>query len=816
MSEEIKVQNKKFPATFEEEKTIYEQKVEDLAKEVKFIHGVIAQEEKVKAAKKKEDESSKKDSKSTNTKSAQQVIEILSRLEGRAGSAYKKSRTLEERFKVPELRFAEIDKLGYKHFETEIAAKKKSIKDKYHIEVSLIEDIDIKESSKEKFYIEIKDMNGNFTTLDLVKYQESIYSFDTDEELVIKDALLYVLGTYTKDSIEAAKDIADYISIALAYKDTFDYKYRIIGWDILNGDVIFKYDKIYSNHLPSYNGFCSEDWATNIVSKKNSAEDRFIWFAMMSRLFSSRPDDPRAKADIVLCAAVSGVLRQALTYSKETNINMNIKAAKGTGKSSMQHFVLSFFANPEQVEGSFVDTETASARIRSTRSVLPYMLDERMLRVEGDSSSKKVNQILLDIFKEYEGKIKEAVNSKDSGLRAYGAIISSSVESVYDTLNEAGVADLGQYRRFIEIVIEKDNINDFFASGDEAKAADNLAYNRYGYGMPILINYMLNIVKYAEIYRALLSAEGHMWNDMAEYLVRAEDIIDYFNNVYLSEDNSQEVDNVYYQFIEKYIDLEKVLAANQLDVFDTLFGQAVEEVKDIVKNYENGVYYDEMESSVQRFALLYLTGLIINRAFASMTYEGTTITFEMNMDSVVHELCVNFENKIVKNKIMSIEHILELAKEKNAYNVLSKYGKQAYKYEKLLFRILDWMEMNKDCFYQPNVNDLNKKNRLLGAYRIEGGDIIINIPNNKSRKVTWDFLISHLSESGESLLKYQYEGGSVGTGEEKISFDELVKNLNGLVEKSDKRIEITGANGLRGPEYRFFVNNINSLREALK
>ena len=145
-----------------------------------------------------------------------------------------------------------------------------------------------------------------------------------------------------------------------------------------------------------------------------------------------------------------------MTFTKETNINVNINGESGSGKSTIGHYVLSFFGNPITLEGASIDTANAEESIRLRRSVLPYVLDERLLRYFADSDKKQQSELLLEVFREYEGKEKERLGSskKTSANRIYGPIISSSVDSLLDKLL-AVKKDLGQYRRMIEFYIGK-------------------------------------------------------------------------------------------------------------------------------------------------------------------------------------------------------------------------------------------------------------------------------------------------------------------------------------------------------------------------
>lgn len=148
--------------------------------------------------------------------------------------------------------------------------------------------------------------------------------------------------------------------------------------------------------------------------------------------------------------------------------------------------------NPTLLEGTSIDTENAAERIRVERPILPYVLDERMLRFYADSDKKQQTELLLEIFREYEGKEKERLGKQyenSAGQRIYGPVISSSVESMLKKLLDIG-NDLGQYRRFIEFNVGKAEDKRLF-DANEAVQAEEIANSCYGYGIRYIVEYML-------------------------------------------------------------------------------------------------------------------------------------------------------------------------------------------------------------------------------------------------------------------------------------------------------------------------------------
>ena len=283
----------------------------------------------------------------------------------------------------------------------------------------------------------------------------------------------------------------NYLSYAIHYKELFRYEYSTIGWDRATFDNktrIFKYDNIISNNV-DIKGLIKEKYkglytpSANIFSTDHKEED---WKQFTIQLMNSHTYD-----SLFFAIGISGLIRQILTFTKETNLNINIMGESGSGKSTIGHYILSFFGNPTLLEGTSIDTENASEKIRAERPVLPYVLDERMLRFYGDSENKKKTELLLEVFREYEGKEKERLGKQyenSAGQRIYGPVISSSVQSMLTILRQSD--DLGQYRRFAEFNVGKAE-DEILFNVNEAVQAEEIANSCYGYGIRYIVEYML-------------------------------------------------------------------------------------------------------------------------------------------------------------------------------------------------------------------------------------------------------------------------------------------------------------------------------------
>ena len=362
----------------------------------------------------------------------------------------------------------------------------------YRVEV--VEDLDIiNVTSDERYTIRIKNINSNVEyRYSLAKFREQLLDYSFEPDTFIIDILKRIEGAKGNIELKVIKDdILDYLSYAIHYKELFRSEYSTIGWDRYSFDNktrIFKYNYIMSdneNIKGLIKGKYRDLYAPSVDLLNEGLEEN--WRSFTIHLMNNHLYD-----SLMFAVGISGMIRQILTFTKETNLNVNVCGQPGSGKSTIGHYILSFFGSPTLLEGSSIDTENASEKIRAERPVLPYVLDERMLRFFADSDTKKQTELLLEVFREYEGKEKERLGKQyedSAGQRIYGPIISSSVESMLETLLQTG-DDLGQYRRFIEFNISKAEDEVLF-NAEEAVKAEEIANSSYGYGIRYIAEYML-------------------------------------------------------------------------------------------------------------------------------------------------------------------------------------------------------------------------------------------------------------------------------------------------------------------------------------
>lgn len=376
--------------------------------------------------------------------------------------------------------------------------------------VNIYENIDAIDVSKEKkFFIKISDRDDSYFTIDLGDYRDVVLDYTTSEVDYIVDYLNKLRGYNAEENKNLALKITEYLSYLFYFKDLQIKYYEGIGWSSYDGKRIFKYNTIYSSS-DNLRSECHANFADDLASgdfKEVMYDDGKLQLTIETNWAEHTMNlmNQSVLASTILASACTGLIRPLLPFTKENNININIHGEPGSGKSTICHYALSIFGRPSVLEGSFIDKPEAIELLRAKRPVIPYMLDDRLLAFEGRNESR---DILYNIFKEYEGKIKEraAGSGKElSGQRTYAPIISSSVGSMFEKIKEKD--DVGQFRRFMEFNIKKtrngkiqDKRTEVFTSSKNAEDYEFLSDTFYGVGVHIIVNYLFELLTFKNKY----------------------------------------------------------------------------------------------------------------------------------------------------------------------------------------------------------------------------------------------------------------------------------------------------------------------------
>lgn len=544
--------------------------------------------------------------------------------------------------------------------------------------VVIFENIEAKNIDKEQRYL-IRLYKGDiFTDYDLVKYREQIRDFDFDEEEFWEEKIGKLLGGNSDESAEYAKIVAEYLSYILYFREFYSLIYKEIGWDKYTWDDeewIFKYDELYTRKM-LVSGYLIGDAEGLIETSENSLEDKLKWLKQAIDIMNNNP-----ASALLIGAGVSGMLRSKLPYTKETNININIFGGPASGKSTIGHFILSIFGNPMFIEGSFSDTENRMEENRIKRPILPYVLDERMLKHVGTTDKTKVANIIMDIFREYEGKVKERVGKQFeeySGKRTFGPVMSSSVESILEKIY--GETDLGQYRRFIELNVDKvDDINTYklFTDEAEAKRTETYAYKYYGFGVRMMAEYMLHLLN-DRLFKYKHDRQKELMKENPELDLFTDVLLDRFE--YLDDD------------IAKRLAMEENEKTGKLTASSKRFALIILSYQIFCESLLYFVYNETFDEIIQNEKeskdIRDLVDHIIDDK-RNKDYEGNKKKLEINkgLDRFIKE------STLIKNNTDEIIDILV----KNLIHKMLKVNELEVNFNS---KIWEWVDANKDLFYE--------------------------------------------------------------------------------------------------------------------
>lgn len=735
---------------------------------------------------------------------------------------------VELRNKVPSLRFADMadESLSEVHEEEKKTLEKYAtdILENYGIQVRLIEKIDVKDTSLKKFYIRLTDKNGNYIELDLLDYQKKIYDFTEDEEETLKNNIVDLKGVYDGNTMKAASDIAKYISLALKYKEYFWYQYDRLGWDDIYIDnvchKIFKYNTIYSRNDLKIQGFCDRDWSSYLEPHGPGSEEgpkavenewfnKYVWYIGMHMIFKDRPIP-----DILLSVGASGVIRDLLTPNKETNLNVNIVAPAASGKSTLENVILSFYGRPDYLMGTFSDTDSAVDEIRGIRNVIPYVVDDRMLKVQTNGDTKKAYTLLMDIFREYNGKEKSRIGASNNiSLSASGAVISSTTQSILKVINEQYEGyDYGQSRRFIEFELQPE---DMFESAVVAEASNNLAHVCYGYGVQQMIETILMLDNCIEIYTVIdhLEKEGIIKN-----LEKIKNIVKEWSSSITSEKCKATYDyNI--NNLEKLFSIIKMSVINNIEEVTKPKANDTDEEKNDKNNLKI-----ELTSLGQRFSMILLSGLIIDISMDmlkdDLVYKAKYSkeikkyeSFNINLQGMLDELIKNqkrlyynrkniskqaekenarrqqieaIEKKKKDNKLAEDEAKLAEEEARKASEIAKLAEDAANKtvrsleYKRQTVDLYDWILNNLSLFWDISDGADNSKldeNKVIGNYTEDAGNLIVRFSKSFNKKMFG--LLIHGERDIDVLLKYAHASNKEDAhrlnklyGNSKLKYDE--------------------------------------------
>ena len=247
--------------------------------------------------------------------------------------------------------------------------------------------------------------------------------------------------------------------------------HKKIGWDVYNGQEIFKYREVASqnNNLESYyDGDLDLSYSGDLKTYVKGIKKLVV---------------PSNKLMIVYLAGASGIVTQQLKLP-DLSIMLNVCGESGCGKTTAENVAMSFWGNPMKLSTSFNSTENGLEQIMGERCIMPVLIDDILAGSIFSSERTKQEAIQKHIFKHSGGRTKDRFNSK--GTEFYCGTLVSSESSLLEKL--VCSESKGQFSRMIEIHVKKGELT---LNAKHARDLNQLFSSNYGLGAMELGQYMV-------------------------------------------------------------------------------------------------------------------------------------------------------------------------------------------------------------------------------------------------------------------------------------------------------------------------------------
>lgn len=634
----------------------------------------------------------------------------------------------------------------------ELKNKLVCIKNKYNITITIERNIE-----ELTCVIKIYNDNGACITFDTVDYQRAYSNFKIGERNFIEDKLITLFGRRKRENDVIVNDICDFLNLALLYDEAIACTYSSLGWENINGRCCFKYNEIwgFDNEVM---GYCVSDFASRLICDEclmeNGITGEYHYRSEKVESYRKKLSEyfyNNSIASILLSATLSGFVRK-FVYERDNNININICGGAGTGKTTIERLVMSFICDPEQFEGSFRDSENTIAEARKLWNVIPYVIDDRLFKYEEFGDAKKAREIMLDIFNEYNNKSKtNQFDIKRGRIQKnyYNPVISSTVESIMDLLLQQKSRDLGQYRRLIEVRVDKDT---FFNGVREANAFNEVIEKYYGFFAKDFVTGIYRFVKkFAFIYKKNMQDDEEEKQDKKTVDFVAKSV----------EKNKDELCledvQVFMSAVNRfYIDKDELGRVNEESSLlnekeiERVFKSITEICKSIIENRINNEKEEIRSSLIKmlgRFSLLCITALFINIAEedAETKDDLEYIDVDKMLEKLINQQAITFE-KIVNNEVAEIDS----KEEKKRHDEM---------FVEIVKKVFSWIKENKDSGLVYNY--LSPSNYKFAGQVIAYKDG--NIFNYNNKKVSlgwiWEKIESDEADKMVTIVKDTYSAG---------------------------------------------------------
>ncbi len=272
--------------------------------------------------------------------------------------------------------------------------------------------------------------------------------------------------------------------------DKVTWIHEQVGFASYHGKVVFKYYNILNAPFQStYTGadfnqknrvYSMNQTSCKIQSKGNIKD----WLDGVQRFTKDHPH-----LQIVLCAALSGLVQMLLGDSDKENLILNICGDTSSGKSKACKLALAMFGTPEKLFLTENNTDNSLVTFLSKYYFIPITADDKITGEDKSKSKQAVQKLIQFVFRIADGKIRGTAqkgNNHDE-TKYFCPVLMSTETSIAPAMRSSGRA--GQFARTLEINC---NRGDLISSRKEVTALERFANSCHGVVIEPFVQYFLD------------------------------------------------------------------------------------------------------------------------------------------------------------------------------------------------------------------------------------------------------------------------------------------------------------------------------------
>lgn len=222
----------------------------------------------------------------------------------------------------------------------------------------------------------------------------------------------------------------------------------------------------------------------NIETEEGSIESEYVGKARISKMGSLDGFKAGVKELIIgiprlelsLISGICGLIVQKLD-EEDTNIVVNFYGESSSGKTQTSKISTMFYGKPKDLTKTFNTTENQMEKEMAVYKIIPAIMDDKLVGLNKESTRKKSDSIVNDIFRYASGHVKGRMHDKESFVSYYSPVLITTEKSIMKLIKSK--SSEGQYFRMFEIPCEPGELT---KSIEHSNELGEFFKNNYGYG----------------------------------------------------------------------------------------------------------------------------------------------------------------------------------------------------------------------------------------------------------------------------------------------------------------------------------------------